>query len=305
MNGSAPGRPRGPRWDRESMGESQVMPKIAAERRTGTLRPIAFTTLVAVISLGLLAAAVGFGWLGLDVDRGADFCERSGGLVPQPVNTLSNLGFVVAGLAVAVQTGRPGGLGAGSLDRWPVVALTYASIVVLLGPGSMAMHATETAAGGWLDMTSMFLIAAFVVAYAAMRCFRRGPRFLAAVFIAALAGCELVVMVDKPVPVIMSTGNLAFGGCLAAGVLLERQVARRGDAALDRRWLWAVLGILAAACGVWMTAKSGSALCFPHSLYQGHAVWHLLCALAAWLLFQFYVSEHPVPPATRRSSGHA
>jgi hypothetical protein len=280
-----------------------MMPSIVADRHDGTLRPFAVASLVAVLSLGLLVTAVAFGWLGPDVDSGADFCERSEGLIPQPVNTLSNFGFIAAGLAVAVQTGRPGGLGVGTLARMPVVAVAYACVVVLLGPGSMAMHATEAAAGGWFDMTSMYLIAAFVLAYAAMRRFGRGLQFLVAVYVVALAGCELVVAFDTTLPLIMSTGNLVFGTCLVAGALFEGQIARRG-AALERRWLWAVLGTLTAAVGVWITAKSGSTLCFPHSLYQGHAVWHLLCALAAWLLFQFYVSEHPVPPATRRSSGH-
>ena len=31
--------------------------------------------------------------------------------------------------------------------------------------------------------------------------------------------------------------------------------------------------------------------CDPHSLLQGHAVWHLLDALSAYLLFRLWASE--------------
>ena len=98
-----------------------------------TRRQRVLASLTAVVSLTLLALAVRFGWLGADVDRGADFCEAAAGRVRQPVNTLSNLGFVVAGLAIAVRA-----------DRLPVLGTAYACLVVLLGPASMAMHATES-----------------------------------------------------------------------------------------------------------------------------------------------------------------
>ena len=55
----------------------------------------------------------------------------------------------------------------------PGLAPAYACLVVLLGPGSMAMHATGSELGGNLDMLSMYLVAAFAAAYAAMR---RCPR---------------------------------------------------------------------------------------------------------------------------------
>ena len=85
-------------------------------------RPLVLAALTAVVSLGLIAAAVRYGWLGADVDRGADFCEAAAGRVRQPVNTLSNLGFVVAGLLIARDA-----------DRLPVVGTAYACLVVFLG----------------------------------------------------------------------------------------------------------------------------------------------------------------------------
>ena len=250
--------------------------------------------------------AVAFGWLGPDVDRGAVFCELSDGPLEQPVNTLSNLGFVVAGLAVAVRAGRPGGLGRSTMSRMPELATAYACLVVLLGPGSMAMHATESAIGGQLDMLSMYLVAAFAASYAAMRRWRRGPVFMGVAYAAAVAACELVGTYSGHVPVVDFAGNLAFGALLLAALVLERRHASRTPtptaSTLDLRWLVAAVAALAVAFAVWNTAKTGRFGCFPHSLYQGHGVWHLLCAVSAYCLFRLYISEEPAgvrEPSTR------
>ena len=245
-------------------------------------RPLVLAALTAAASLTLLALAVRFGWLGPDVDRGAEFCEAAAGRVRQPVNTLSNLGFVVAGLAIARRA-----------DRLPVVGTALACLVVLLGPASMAMHATESSLGGHLDMLSMYLVASFAVAYAAMRLARRGPAFLAVVLAVSLLGCGVVEVAGGEVPVVRHAGNLAFGALLVTALVLERRIVRRGETVLDRRWILAAVGSLLAAFAIWNTAQDGSPLCWPGSLYQGHGVWHLLCALSAWCLFRFYASERP------------
>jgi hypothetical protein len=256
-------------------------------------RPVVLAAATGATSLALLALAVAFGWLGPDVDRGAVFCEVSDGPLAQPVNTLSNLGFVLAGIAVAVRAGRPGGLGRSTMSGRPALATAYACLVVLLGPASMAMHATESRVGGHLDMLSMYLVASFAVSYAAMRRWRRGPGLMALVFVACLAGCEAAGSWGGHVPVVDFAGNLAFGVLLLAALVLERQHAARGAVALDLRWLALALGSLAVAFAVWNTARTGRFGCFPHSLYQGHAVWHLLCAVSAYCLFRLYVSERP------------
>ncbi len=245
-------------------------------------RPLAAAGVTAVVSLVLLALAVRFGWLGADVGRGAEFCEAASGRVRQPVNTLSNLGFVVAGLAIAWQA-----------DRMPRLGTAFACLVVLLGPASMAMHATESALGGHLDLLSMYLVASFAVSYAATRRWRRGPGFTAGVFAACLTGCLLVELTDGEVPVVMHPGNVAFGVLLVAALVLERRVVAHGRTTLDRRWILAAVASLALAFAVWNTAKTGSPLCWPDSLYQGHGVWHLLCAVSTYCLFRFYASERP------------
>ena len=43
------------------------------------------------------------------------------------------------------------------------------------------------------------------------------------------------------------------------------------------------------AFAIWNASQHG--LCDPQSLLQGHAVWHLLGAVSAYLLFRLWASE--------------
>src|SRR6478735_97334 len=146
-----------------------------------SLRPMGYAVATAVVSTGLLVVAVGAGWLGADVGRGANFCEAArDGWVKQPANSFSNLGFVVAGLVIAWHAGRA---------RLNGLATAYACMVVFLGPASAAMHATQSELGGHLDLLSMYLVASFAAAYALMRWWGRDRVFFWQVFCLMVAGC--------------------------------------------------------------------------------------------------------------------
>ena len=253
-------------------------------------RPVAITGTVALVSTGLLVLAVGQGWLGPDVGRGANFCEAArDGFVRQPANTLSNAGFVVAGLLVAVRAGRLPANGVVS----PTVATFFACIVTLLGPGSAAMHATQSEWGGHLDMLSMYLVASFAAAWAWTRWTRRGTPALIAAYVAGIAACELVGLWPDPVPVVHYAGNLAFAVLLMAAVVLEVLLWRRGESARTVAYGVVALAAMLVAFTIWLLSNAG--WCDPASLLQGHAAWHLLCAVAAYFLFRFYESERLTP----------
>ena len=199
-----------------------------------SLRPLGVTAAAAVVSVGLLALAIDQGWLGPDVGRGDMFCEAArDGFLVQPANSLSNLGFVVAGLLVAWRAGRPDQLG-DVLPRLPALPTAFAVVTVLLGPASAAMHATQSALGGHLDLLSMYLIASFAAAYAAMRLLRRRATFFFQVFLLLVAACELVGTYPHEVPVVHMPGNLAFGVLLIAAVVMEILLWRRAERHPDR-----------------------------------------------------------------------
>jgi hypothetical protein len=256
------------------------------------LRPIVVTGATTVVSCGLLAVGIWRGWLGMDVGRGATFCEAGRDwVVRQPANTFSNVGFVTAGLLIAWHASVRHNLGT-TLSAHRHLATVIACIVVLLGPGSAAMHATQSALGGHLDMLSMYLVASLAAAYAAMRWWRRGIRFFAAVFVGGIGLCEMVGAWSVELPVLMHPGNAAFALLLVVAAALEVAILRRGEADARRAYAYLSLASMLAAFAIWNASKAW--LCDPHSLIQGHAIWHILCAVSAYLLYRYYASERRV-----------
>ena len=253
--------------------------------------PLLVASVTAVVSLAAVLFAVRWGWLGPDVGRGGEFCEAARpGWVRQPANTWSNLGFVAAGLAVAAHAGVRRRLGL-TLGAHPGLATAFGALVVLLGPGSMAMHATQSELGGHLDLLSMFLVSGFALAYALMRFLRRGPALFAAVFVVAVVVGMAAHLRGGTVPVLGHSGNAAFAVELVVAVTLEVVLARRPAVRQDRWWALASVLTLLTAFAIWTTGMRGHAWCRPDSLLQQHGAWHLLCAGAAYLLFRHYAAE--------------
>ena len=265
------------------------------------LRPLAITAACAAGSIVLLALAVAYGWLGPDVGRGGNFCEaaRPDQLIKQPTNTWSNMSFVLAGLMVAWHAGR-----GGPSPVMPVGLQTaYACVVVLLGPASAAMHATQSSLGGYLDLLSMYLIAGFAASYAWVRWVRRGPGAFAVAYAACVLACVLAGLWPRPVPLVNYAGNIAFALLLIAAVVLEARLWRRGETRRTIGFGIAALVSMVVAFAIWIASQHG--LCDPHSWLQGHGAWHALCAVAAYFLYRLYASERSTASVVTRRSDEA
>lgn len=248
-------------------------------------------------AMTVLAGFAAAGWPGAVngcVARGTCFCEAfREGWVRQPANTWSNLGFVAVGLAIAALPGRV------RLGRIPVPAPNpmtataffpglYATLVALLGPGSMALHASMTSAGGRWDVLSMFAWVSFCIAYGAMR-----AAGLARAGFAALYGALVAMLVTYLWGEWRFSSDVLFG--VLCGSFFATEVAvwlRRGELRQQRRWLAAAAASFGVAFAIWIPSRRlDGALCDPHSVFQGHAVWHLLCALSTLFIFLYYRSE--------------
>lgn len=274
-------------------------------RGRADLRPFAVTFLAALSATALLALSVRHGWLGPDVGRGAEFCERwHDGCLKQPVNTVSNLGFVLVGLFAAWRARWVAGRGDGLLARTAVVT-TLTTVIALLGPASAAMHATGTELGGSLDLLSMHLIAAFAAAYAVSR---RWGGHVALWFAALLALAQSAVLVPGEIPVVRHPENVTFVLLILLTLVVESgapsaRARSSRETHSDARWLGAAIGTLAIAFGIWNLAQGP--WCDPDSWVQGHGAWHILCALSCWFLFCFYTSERRWAPPNPTGIGCA
>jgi len=90
------------------------------------------------------------------IGEASRWCERiSDGPFREPVNTLSNLGFMVVGLYILYKLSNETSFNEFSgLNK---ITILYGICVVYLGPGSMMMHGTNTEWGGWADNLSMVM----------------------------------------------------------------------------------------------------------------------------------------------------
>jgi len=228
------------------------------------------------------------------IERGTCFCEAfREGWVRQPANTWSNLGFVAVGLAVAAYPGRVRVRRIASRPCNPMTATgffpgLYACAVALLGPGSMALHASMTAVGGRWDVLSMFVWVSFCIAYGAMRAAQLGRSGFGALYATLVALLVAYLWGDSGF-----SSDVLFG--LLCGSLFAAEVAvwlRRRALRQQRGWLVAAGISFGLAFAIWLPSRRlDGALCDPDSLLQGHAAWHLLCALSTLFIFLYYRSE--------------
>ena len=258
---------------------------------------------VALISLTLFFLAVFNGWLGEAAHVGAGFGEASRpGLIKQPVNTWSNLGFVFTGLFIGWCLMH----GAYSPNKNALTQNTFysaffASLVVWLGPGSMAMHATETHLGGRLDMLSMYLVAAFLAAYAIERFFRLSWISFSILFVAVVAVCLYVQNLPYRMPLVDYSGNFIFALFIILTAIFEALNSFIRKMNHDLKWGALSLGVILLAFVIWKISLLNNTP--SYSLIQGHGIWHLLCAVSVYCLFRYYVSENPSRAAAEDATG--
>jgi len=256
------------------------------------------TLCITIVSLVLFSVAIVKSWFGEAAGVGAEFCEAARpGLIKQPVNTFSNIGFIAAGLLMAWQ------LSAGTfiqnnnaLARSVFYGTFFSCLVVLLGPGSMAMHATTSKVGGFFDMLSMYLVASFITAYSMQRFFSWQPVHFVIVFIAVLLICLWANFQDYKI-IFNFFGNTAFAFFIACTTIFEFLNHYVRGMKHKRAWGFGALISLLFALSIWNLSKTGAPCCDPSSFVQGHAIWHLLDAFAVYCLFRFYVSCDSPPPS--------
>lgn len=241
----------------------------------------------------LVFVGIYFGWFGPMAGSGAEFCEAArDGVIKQPSNTFSNLGFGLLGLLAAYQYDRGLFTGKNALTNYKSIALFFIFLIISLGPGSIAMHATESAMGGYFDMLSMYLVASFTTAYAIGRLFSLKPILYFVTFIISLFVCHFVAGIDYDFPLVGFGGNFIFMTLLTLSVVLENINNLVNKTQKNVKLGFASVATILIAFGVWHIGFDHHPWCRPFSLIQAHAIWHILDALAIYLLFRFYVSEN-------------
>lgn len=212
------------------------------------------------------------------------FCERRlCAWVVEPSNTWSNVAYVLAGLWILSQC-RP----------WRDDARTAIGVVaVLLGLGSFAFHATGVRVFEVVDVSGMYLVSGLGLTFALARWLGWSPRRAMAFLVAIAVGSSLLMIA------LGNDGIVVFGVEMLAVFAIEIHL-RTANPPGAGIWLLRAVAMLLVGLVIWTLDLRGS-LCDPDNhLVTGHAVWHVLTALAVLLFDRFQQAVGGGAPAMGR-----
>jgi dihydroceramidase len=214
------------------------------------------------------------------------FCEaiRTSGIA-QPANTWSCLGFVWLGLFVlwlAFEDARNKKIAADSSPLHPGYSVLYGAALILTGVGSAALHATLSLAGQFTDVFGMYLIGTFIVLQGISRLSRLSPKI--AIFSYLFSNTLLAILLWFFPP----ARRYAFALLVIVAIVIQIRAQNR-ERPGSSRYFWLAAAALALGFVFWILDIT-KVLCSPHSWLQGHAVWHLLSAVASGLVYLHFRS---------------
>ena len=212
------------------------------------------------------------------------FCEPlRDGFIRQPVNTYSNLAYILVGLLILTNARRDKAR-ANLLLSHRAYSLVFGGATMAIGVGSFFYHASFTFVGQWFDLMGMYLFASFALLYtlARLRPMRGATFALGYVAVNTMLGYSLIVNPEAR--------RQIFAAMIYGVIVLEALVLLAERPRIKTRYFVGALISLAVAYGIWLLDES-RAWCDPAGIVQGHALWHFLTATAAGLLFLYYRSE--------------
>lgn len=211
-------------------------------------------------------------------ERTGPGCEvLTEGFLQEPVSAITSLAFVVAAGVILLERRHPRsrqGAGAPSDDRAPPRLDAYPLLVAGIGIGSVIQHGPDPA---WSDLVHDLPLAATLALVAADAVADLLGRSRAWWWWALPTTALVPLIVAAP-----RAGDLAQAALAAVAVVLT--VVRARERPRPRRRIGWSLALLAVGSAIGTLSRAGGPLCDPGSLWQGHAVWHVLASAALVVL---------------------
>lgn len=215
----------------------------------------------------------------------AVYCERSGdpGFWAEPVNAVTNLAFLVAGIAAVNSFCRGGLTPWRHADIATLIALGFA-----IGIGSALWHTLATRGAELFDVVPIMVFILLCLPVVLVRVLRLRTTVAACIFVFFVAVNVAAVMLLPPS---LWNGSAFYLPTWAASGLVALELKRRRDP-LAARVLCAVPLFAASLC-----FRSIDLIVCDSFAIGTHFLWHLLNAAVLWLLLTTIITA----TANRRS----
>lgn len=223
------------------------------------------------------------------------FCEAdAAGFPDQMLNSLSSFAFVFLGIWALISTREPV---IGTRER--VLKPYFAATMLFLGASSFFYHATLSFLGQFLDIFSMYTFGILLTLGALYRSGRISGAVAAIIFAFVSAGLALI-QYEFP-----DARRVLFALLLIPGIVLELTPFVTGFTPRSPRvrYIYIGVGVMILAYLIWLADQNAS-VCDPHSPIQGHAIWHVMTALASFMIFAHYRSTAHPPREPRGLGGN-
>ena len=199
------------------------------------------------------------------------FCEqRLCSWVVEPSNAWTNIGYLIVALLIW-RSREP----ASETKR-----LFFRSSLMIFA-GSLFFHMSGSAWGKIADVAAMFVLSTGLLSLSLQRIQNLSVRQTEIFFGVMLLACVAFLVVFR-------FGNVLFAAQIVATLAIETVLWRGGKSLIDMKKVVLALVVLAFAFGIWILDKS-KVFCRPDNhILSGHGLWHLLTALAIYLLYLSY-----------------
>lgn len=218
-------------------------------------------------------------------------CERIvSSFLGQPTNAISSLAFLVAAAWILILALRG--------DRTTRITMVVLALAVATNAvGSFVLHGPDPSWAHWAHDTAIMAVLLFIAIHALGRRGGWRPTVETGAYAIGLAvvGIGLAVIHGASDP---------FAGTLAAGAVVGEISTTSGGVSGGRRTLPSVahrsgavarrVALVAIALGgvAYLLGQTGSPLCRPDSVFQWHAVWHVLVAVSL-VAYAYVISARP------------
>ncbi len=243
-------------------------------------------------------------WDGLKMAGGnaLEFCEENhwDKVVVQPANTWSNLGFLLVGLFIFV-TGfddykikkKHGDKTIRNLiAQYPIFSFLIGFSCIYLFLGSFLYHASVRYLPQKLDITSMYFLTVSLLAFSLFR-----SRFLdqdskRKTILPWIVLGVIIANIFIFIYIMEINVNLLFPFFIIAVFLANFAYALRNNKkkSMPRITLYLSLFVMTISFTMWILDRE-DIMCNSGSIFQGHAIWHVLNATSILLLYMHYRSD--------------